>query len=265
MRFVGLVLILLTALVSAHEVTIIFKNFEGYAQLKIYNKTELIFDAPISSGAIFELPADSYIFEVSAMNKTFLKELEVNSDQILEFNLAFTNSTDVLSITIHSLVLQDRVEEVIIVSNSADLNFEGDLTIPMPEFRNLQILSSNLDFIEAILFNGSLVFRSLLVAERSSGNILISYNLVSNVMKRDLRNERIMLISLVEVEDYENLTKTFKEMGGQKVTVFEGNGSFSIRFRFNTQIQIFYIIILIISISAFLIFFTKRTRWEDEG
>ncbi|MCS7118890.1 MAG: hypothetical protein RMH75_02475 [Archaeoglobaceae archaeon] len=265
MRCVEISLLILIVIFtsSAYEITVILRNFDDVAELRIFNSSGLFLELMVSSGDVLSLPSGEYTFELIALNKTFLKDIIIERDEVLDFNLGFTNSTDVLSITIHTVVFQDyKVEEIIIVSNTADVNFEGNLTIPIPEIKNLQIISSDFDFINAFALEHYLIFESLLIAENSSGSIRIVYILSNDFMEREIKGEKILIMPLVEVEDYKNLTKYSKKLGGNFVTVFEGNSSYFIKFRFLGQFPIVYLAIFTISTTVFLIFFGKRGRWQ---
>ncbi|MEM0022882.1 MAG: hypothetical protein QXK44_04950, partial [Archaeoglobaceae archaeon] len=138
MRFVGLSLVFLilvgVQLTEGYEVSIVLKNYDGFGDLRVKNESTTIFEGRILSGQAISLPAGNYTFELNALGKVFIKILRVEKNETLAFNLGFTNSSDFLGIRIHSVVFEDAtVEEIIIISNGADLNFEGDLRIPLPE------------------------------------------------------------------------------------------------------------------------------------
>uniref|UniRef100_A0A7J2TJV3 Uncharacterized protein n=1 Tax=Archaeoglobus fulgidus TaxID=2234 RepID=A0A7J2TJV3_ARCFL len=149
------------------------------------------------------------------------------------------------------------MDEIIIVSNRGDLNFEGDLAIPMPKISGFKLLSSNLDFLDFFISDGKLVFESLLVADNSSGSIRIAYILEGDTMERKLAGEKVLLIPLAEVEDFKNLEIAF--VGGQKV--YEGIGSYWIKFRFSS-FQFAHIAIFIASLALFLILLSNRGGWK---
>lgn len=270
MRFVEVSLLFLLAVAiqfaEGYEVTITIKNYDGFADLRVKNESATLFEGKILSGNVISLPVGNYTFELSAMNKFFIKNLRVEKNDELEFNLGFTNSSDVLSVRIHSIVFEDTsVEEILIISNRADLNFEGDLEIPLPEVENLQIVSSNLDFLDAIFSGNSLVFKSLLVSENASGSIRIAYFLPKGVMERDLGEKRIMIAPLAEVEEFKGLNKSFVEMGGRKVPILEGSGKIYAKFKFEKPLPISLLAIPLISMAVFMIFFSRRGGWSDEG
>jgi hypothetical protein len=264
MRYAGFSILILLFVANAADVTFILKNYDNYAELKIFNASGVVFEGKVGSGDILKLNPGFYRFELSALNKTFVKEVNVSSDQVLEFNLGFTNSTEFLEITIHSIVFQGGyVEEVILISNNGDLNFDGNLAISLPEISNIQILSSSLDFLESFVSGDKLIFESLLIAEKSNGTIRIAYTLKDNTMKRELRNERVILIPLVEIEDFKNLEKEYMEIGGQKVIVYQGNGSFWVKFKFSS-FPFAYVAIFLASSAVFLVFFTNRGGWDEK-
>ncbi|MCS7131029.1 MAG: hypothetical protein NZ872_06390, partial [Archaeoglobaceae archaeon] len=130
-------LLLLLIPVHGFEITVILNNYDGDATLRVFNDTSLIFEREVNSGDVLMLQKGNYTFELNALNKTFIKRLNVESDQRLEFNLGFTSSTENLKIMLHSIVAQNgSVDEVIVITNRGKENFEGDLEIPMPAFTN---------------------------------------------------------------------------------------------------------------------------------
>lgn len=266
MRLERLSLLLLLLLpVQGYEITIILTNYDSSATLTVYNGTEAVFHDLVLSGDRISLPEGNYTFELNALNKKFIKKLQINKDETLEFNLGFTRSLDNLSVMLHTSVLQNgSVDEVIVVVNSGGLNFEGDLTIPMPEFTKLQIISKNLDFLSLEASNNSITFKSLLVPENASGSIRIGYNLPSNEIVRNLGNERVILIPFAEVLEYRNLSYKLQEFDGEKIPLLEGNGSYYVKFKFieYSVSPIALIAILLISASLFLFFFEKRGKWK---
>ena len=270
MRFVGLSLVFLILVgvqpTEGYEVSIVLKNYDGFADLRVKNESTTIFEGRILSGQAISLPAGNYTFELNALGKVFIKILRVEKNETLAFNLGFTNSSDFLGIRIHSVVFEDAtVEEIIIISNGADLNFEGDLRIPLPEVENLQIISTNLDFLDASLDENAIVFKSLLVPDNASGTIRIAYILSKSAMERDLGGKRIIIVPLVEVEEFSGLNKTFVEMGGGKILVFEGSGNIYAKFRFAKPFPFSLLSIPLISLAVFMIFFSKRGGWSDES
>lgn len=268
MRFAELSLVFLIFLgiqiAEGYEVVVFLKNYNDFAELRVKNESATLFEGKIISGQVISLPAGNYTFELNAMGKVFIKDLTLERNETLEFNLGFTNSSDVLRVRIHSVVFEDAVEEIIIVSNDATLNFEGDLRIPLPEVKNLQILSTNLDFLEASFDGNAIVFKSLLVPENASGSIRIAYVLSKGVMERDLGDKRIMIAPLVEVEEFRGLNKTFVEMRGEKILVLEGSGNIYVKFK-STKPFLHFLSIFFISFAVFMVFFSKRGGWGDEN
>ncbi|MEM0203094.1 MAG: hypothetical protein QXO16_03820 [Archaeoglobaceae archaeon] len=268
MRFVGLSLLILIGVQFAggYEVAVVLKNYDGFADLRVKNESATVFEGKVLSGQAISLPAGNYTFELNAMDKVFIKSLRVEKNETLEFNLGFTNSSDVLSVRIHSIVFEDAtVEEIIIISNDADLNFEGDLRIPLPEVESLQVISANLDFLDASFDGNAIVFKSLLVPDNASGTIRIAYVLPKGVMERDLGEKRIIIAPLVEAEELRGLNKTFVEMSGKKILVLEGSGNVYAKFKFAKPFPYSLLSIPLISLAVFMIFFSKRGGWSNEG
>lgn len=267
MRFAGLSVLLLICIQLAfgYEVRIVLKNYDGEADLVVREDARTIFEGKISSGKTISLPAGSYTFEARAMDKVLVKDLRVEKDEKLEFNFGFTNSSDVLRIKLHSIVFDDAtVEEIVMISNNADLNFEGDLSIPLPKIDNLQVVSSNLDFLDASFEGDAIVFKSLLVPEKGSGGIRIVYVLSGEAMERNLGDKRIVIAPLVEVEEFRGLNGTWVEMEGERFWVLEGSGNVYVKFKF-AKFPYSLLSIPLISFAVFMIFFSKRGGWSDEN
>ncbi|MCS7143486.1 MAG: hypothetical protein NZ879_00500 [Archaeoglobaceae archaeon] len=267
MRLKGLSLLLLILLpAQGFEITIILNNYEKEAMLRIFNDTALLFEGTVISGDIITIPEGNYTLELNALNKTFIKRLNVDSDKRVEFNLGFTSSTEDLTIMLHSIVAQNgSVDEVIIISNRGKENFEGNLTIPMPIFSNLQIIAKNLDFLDLETSMSSITFNSLLVPENGSGSIRIAYDLATDEMKRELKKERVIIIPIAEVLEYQNLSYKIEDFNEEKIILLEGNGSYYIKFKFveYSESPLPLVAIILISISLFLLFFEKRGRWKE--
>lgn len=267
MRLKELSLILLLLIpVQGYEVTVLLKNYEGIAMLKIYNETGVFFSGNVYSGETISLPAGNYTFELGALNKTFIKKLEIAGNEGVEFNLGFTSSTENLSLMLHSSVAENgSVDEVIVIVNKGEMNFEGDLVIPMPAFNNLLILAKNLDFLDYEVLDDAIVFKSLLVPENGSGSIRITYDLASEEMARNLGKERVIIIPIAEVLEYRNLTYKIEDFGGEKIALLEGNGSYYVKFRFvdYSLSPLVFFAILLISASLFYLFFERRGNWEE--
>lgn len=257
--------ILLIIPVQGLEVVLVLKNYDGEANLKIFNESGLLVEKTVSSKKIISLPEGNYTFELNALNKTFIKRLALKSDETLEFNLGFTNSTQNLNVMLHTIINQNgSVDEIIVVSNRGDLNFEGDLEVPMPAFSNLQVIATNLDFLSLETSSVSITFKSLLVPENGSGSIRIAYNLASEEMERNLRSERVMIIPLAEIIEYRNLSYNVREFDGGVSVILEGNGSYYLKLKFAeyTLSPLALIAIFLISASLFFVFFERRGRWE---
>ncbi len=267
MRLKGLSLLLLLLIpVQGYEVTVILKNYDSGALLSISNGKEAVFSGLVFSGDRIPVEGGNYTFELSALNKTFIKKLRVEENQTVEFNLGFTNSTEFLAVTFHASVLRNgSVDEVIVVTNRGELNFEGDLTIPMPAFTNFQLITNSLDFLSIEVLNESITFRSLLVPENESGIIRIAYTLPTEEMIRKLSGERVVIIPDAEVLEYRNLSYREQQFNGERIGLLEGNGSYYVKFRFLDYSVSFISLaaILLISASLFLVFFERRGRWGE--
>lgn len=259
-------LILLLIPVQGLEVVVFLKNYDGEANLTIYNETGFFLGKNIRSGEIISLPEGNYTFELNALNKTFIKRLALKGNETIEFNLGFTNSTQKLSVMLHSIINQNgSVDEIIVVSNRGNMNFEGDLEVPMPAFTNLQLIATNLDFLSIETSGSSVTFKSLLVPENGSGSIRIAYNLASDEMERNLTNERVMIIPLAEIIEYRNLSYNVREFDGSVSVILEGNESYYLKLKFAeySLSPIVMLAIFLISASLFFVFFERRGRWKE--
>ncbi|TDA29269.1 MAG: hypothetical protein DSO00_04695 [Archaeoglobi archaeon] len=267
MQLKGLSLLLLLLIpVQGYEITVLLKNYDSTAMLTVYNETETVFSGLVLSGDRISLEAGNYTLELNALNKTFIKKLQVEENQTVEFNLGFTNSTEFLTLMLHAGVLRNgSVDEVIVVTNKGNLNFEGDLAIPMPAFTNLQIITKSLDFLSIEFSNDSITFKSLLVPENESGIIRIAYTLESDEMVRNLSNVRVVIIPDAEVLEYRNLTYREQVFEGERIPLLEGNGSYYVKFKFldYSISPIALAAILLISGSLFLVFFERRGGWKE--
>ncbi|MEM1576233.1 MAG: hypothetical protein QXT98_01810 [Archaeoglobaceae archaeon] len=259
-------LMLLIIPVQGLEVVVILKNYDGDANLRIFNESGLFAEKTVKSGEILTLPEGNYTFELNALNKTFIKRLALKSNETLEFNLGFTNSTQNLNVMLHTIINQNgSVDEIIVVSNRGDLNFEGDLEVQMPAFSNLQVIATNLDFLSLDISSSSITFRSLLVPENGSGSIRIAYTLASEEIERNLTAERVMIIPLAEIIEYRNLSYNIREFDREASVILEGSGSYYLKLKFAeySESPIVLISIFLISASLFFIFFERRGRWKE--
>ncbi|MEM1579091.1 MAG: hypothetical protein QXK70_06720 [Archaeoglobaceae archaeon] len=271
MRLEGLSLLFLFIIATAHgfEITVYLKNYDGKAMLNVFNDSKRILEKEISSGEVISLPEGNYTFTIFALNKSFVKKVAVTKNQDLDFNLGFTDDSSILSFSFHTIVKNDMsVDEIIIVNNTANLNFEGDVAIQISNFSDLQLLSSNLDFLDLIIQKDSILFKSLLVAEKSSDSIRISYKLTLDSINRDfngIKVERAIIITNAEVLDYNGLSYKETIYGDEKIRILEGNGSYYVKFKFYNIPNISFAIIAIgiICGSIFFLFFANRGRWEE--
>lgn len=271
MRLKGLSLLFLAIIATAHgfEITVYFKNYDGKAMLNVFRDSETILKKEISSGDIISLPEGNYTFTIFALNKSFVKNVSVTKNEDLFFNLGFTNDISVLTFNFHTIVEKDMsVDEIITVNNTANLNFEGDVAIPISNFSDLHVISSNLDFLDFIIEKDFIVFKSLLVAEKSSDSIRVSYKLTSDSISRDfdeIKVERAIIITNAEVFDYNGVSYREAIYGNEKIRILEGNESYYVKFKFYNLPSISFpmIAIIIICASIFFFFFAKRGRWEE--
>jgi hypothetical protein len=270
-----LVVLLPQVLISqslAYTVNISIKGYDGEALLNV-TSADLTMSRGVKTGSKIELPEGLYVFSLFALNKTFQKEVNLTKNTTLTFNLLFTNSTENLPLIRHIIVYsstQIDVYEILLITNSGDRNFEGNISVPLPDHRNLNVKESTLSFITADDMGDRINFYDIIVPANDSGRITFSYSLKSNVFKiSDSEKQRLMLLSALPVEEYMNLSyKGIQEFGGQRYRVFEGNiTKCSLVFGGEKGAKVdpvALIGILIISASLFFYLKSKSSRWEDE-
>lgn len=264
-----LVITALTAIpCSAYTVNISIVGYDGIANLTV-SSSNYTLTKQVKSGDRIDLPEGNYTFSLFALNKTFQKVVSLTKNTTLNFNLLFTNSTENLSVIRHIIVYsttQIDVYDLIIITNSDSRNFEGNLSIPLPEHENLRIEYATLSFISSDVKEGEIRFIDIIIPANDSGEVAIFYSLTNNTFRIDgQERELFMLLSALPLEKYENLTyKGVREFGGQKYSILEGNiTSFNIIFgsekaRENTLVLAG---ILLLSASLFLYLRGRSGRW----
>ncbi len=269
MRLVVAVILLL-ALSSpalAYSVTIIIKGYEDKALLNVSGETNL--SEYVSSGDQILLPEGNYTFRLFAMNKTFEKDVRVGNNITVSFDLRFTNRTDNLSLTRHIIVYGGiDVMEVLMITNSGTVNFEGDLAVALPDYSGLTISDATLSFLDVKVDNRKLVLRDIIVPKNESGSVTYTYRLKTNVLSfNDSRKFRVLLLSTIPVTDVYGLEfKGNEEFKGKKFDVYEGYTD-SCRVVFSSERSVtvnptVLLGILVLSTAIFLYFRSRSGGWR---
>ncbi len=274
---VALVVVLLSQVLTfqasvsqAYTVNISIKGYDGEAMLNV-TSTDFTMSGEVKNGSKIELSEGFYIFRLFALNKTFQKEVNLTKNTTLTFNLLFTNTTENLSLIRHIIVYSPtQIYEILLIINSGDRNFEGDISVPLPDHSNLNIEESTLSFISVDDIGERINFYDVIVPASDSGRITFSYSLKSNVFKiSGSEKQRLMILSALPVEEYTNLSyKGLQEFGGRKYMVFEGNVTkCSLVFGGEGRVKIDAVAligILIISASLFFYLRSRSGKREEE-
>ncbi len=211
------------------SVTVILDGYSGNATLDVIGKN---FSASydVHNGSVLQLEPGNYEFRLYAMNKTFVKRLNVTGEEAVTFNMRFTNSTKNIEIFYHTLIFASNgiaVSEVLIFNNTGDENFEGDVAIPMPGCEDLRIESSSLSYVDAEFLNGSLVFKDLLIPADGGGQITLSYRLKENIFERNGTGAKFVIFTSLGVESFEGLRyEGNRSFGGTNFDVYGGEDSY---------------------------------------
>lgn len=242
-------------------ITIILLGYDGTANLTVAG----VGTFEVTNGTEIFLEKGTYTFELHALNKVFVKEAK-GTDEYLVFNLKFTNSTEKISIFYHT-ILSSTVTEVIVLTNNGEDNFEGNLTVPLPNFRNLAVKSSNLDFLSYILEKESITFNYLLIPANGSGQIVVSYELNSNVFYRNGRSASFMVLTDLDLENFEGLTfQEERTLHGTSFKIFYGEDSeYYVKFKSKMLVEYNLLALLAILLSSaiiFIHFYEKKGKWK---
>lgn len=226
--------------------------------------TDFTMSGEVKNGGKIELSEGFYIFRLFALNKTFQKEVNLTKNTTLTFNLLFTNTTENLSLIRHIIVYSPtQIYEILLIINSGDRNFEGDISVPLPDHSNLNIEESTLSFISVDDVGERINLYDVIVPANDSGRITFSYSLKSNVFKIiSSEKQRLMILSALPVEEYKNLSyKGLQEFGGRKYMVFEGNVTkCSLAFGGEGRVKIDAVALIGILITSASLFFYLRSR-----
>lgn len=264
-----LLLIMAGTVASANEfsVQIFTKGYNGTAELSIigenFSKVETV-----KNGSVLSLPPGNYTLKLFALNKTFVENLELDSNKTITFNLLFTNKTEKLSVIRH-VIIQPSLEvlEIVLMTNSGQANFEGDITIPLPEHSGLEVSDSSLSFLGAYESNGKLILEKIIVPANSTGKVSIIYKLTKPVFSLpNLENQTIFILTVLPVVNQSNITFLgVQKFGGVDYSVYRCKSDCALEFKAKPEIKMdktSAFLILAASGSLFLFLFSKRGGWE---
>ncbi len=267
----AIMILLCISTATAYQVTFVIKGYSGKVELNA-TSPNFSYKGEIANGSVVNLPNGTYSLKIYAMNKTFEKIVNVSRNMTVTFNLAFTNSTANLSTFYHVLVYPTSkgfgVEEVIIITNNGTKNYEGNFTVPLPDYTSFSIDTSSLSFMGYDLSKNSVTFRDLIVPANSTGQIAVIYNLKSNVFELKLkRPTRLMLLTSARVLAAHGLEYMgAKNFGGTTFQVYEGYSRYYMA-EFGENVRVFISSpaiagIILVAGSIFLYFHEKSGGWK---
>ncbi len=257
--------------VSSAKLTVLVENYDGMVNLTL-RSGNFSLNSSFAGKTILDVPEGDYFAYLSAMNLTFVKRVNVTENTTLTFNLAFSSDPGILSISYHTVIYPAEggfeVTDVVIVRNTADVNFRGNLTIPLPDCRNLRVVSSSLSYMSYVPL-GNITFTDLLVAEKSEGQITLRYSLSGSRFERSVENATVFVMTPAKIGSF---SKNLKDLGvrtfsGRSFRVLAGNvtGTYYVDLVMNRQIDLNPIAIagiVLISGSVFLALMERRGRWK---
>lgn len=262
-------------LISAvFNLTISVENAENHVLLNVSSE-DFVYTSPILKNITLKVPRGKYLIQVDYQNITYIKRVNVTKDTFVRFNLATSNNTSILSLSYHTLIIPTshgfNVQEVYIIKNNKDINFDGDLAIYLPECTDLKIISSTLSFSKFELSKHRLIIKNLLVAGNGGGQIFVSYSLTSNLFERELltNTDKVMIFTNAEVTEKSDglIDKGVREFGNSKFRVLEGKpeGNYFVKLKSETEIKLNPLAlagISLIACSVFLLLYEKRGGWK---
>ncbi|WP_456329117.1 hypothetical protein [Archaeoglobus sp.] len=271
MRKLALFLLLITAGIVASSanqfsVQIFTKGYNGTAELNIlgenFSKVETV-----KNGSVLSLPPGNYTLKLFALNKTFVEDLKLDGNKTITFNLLFTNKTENLSVIRH-VIIQPNLEvlEIILITNSGEANFEGDIAIPLPQHSGLEITDSSLSFLDLLKVDGKLILEKIIVPANSTGDVSITYKLTKPFFSLATKNQTILVLTTLPVVNQSNVSYLgVKQFSGEDYSVYRCESDCTLEFKAEPEIRVdktSAVLIIAASGLLFLYFFTKRGGWE---
>jgi hypothetical protein len=258
---------LLTVQAAELHFQVFIKEYNGTAELGIFGEN-LSKVETVKNGSIISLPAGNYTLTLFALNKTFVKDLRLDSNKTVTFNLLFTNRTENLSMMRHAIVQPSlEVFEIALITNSGGENFEGDLAIPLPEHTGLKISDSSLSFLDFSDLNGNLTLKKLIVPANSTGEVSITYRLVKPKLSLSgAENQTVLIFTTLPVTNQSNAAyRGVQQFKGVDYSVYQCKTKCVLEFKVEPEIKIdktSAFVILTASALIFIYLFTKRGGWE---
>lgn len=246
-------------------IPIVIEGYEDFANLTVVGEN-FSGNFIVKNGSFLDLNPGSYDIWLSAMNKSFYKKVNTSEVEKLYFNLRFTNSSEFIKISYHTVLYYSNgflVSEVVFLNNTANENFEGDVTIPMPDFHDLRI-SSSLSYINYEVSDSSLKFVDLLIPANGRGQIILSYRLNSDVFYRDGRNSDYVLFTNLEVKSSEGLEYLGeRSFQGSTFSVYAGRDSvYRLHLTQKSPNLLPVLGIILASAGIFMLFYSKKGGWK---
>lgn len=271
MRKLALFLLLITAgivVASANQfsVQIFTKGYNGTAELNIlgenFSKVETV-----KNGSVLSLPPGNYTLKLFALNKTFVEDLKLDGNKTITFNLLFTNKTENLSVIRH-VIIQPNLEvlEIVLITNSGQANFEGDVTIPLPQHSGLEITDSSLSFLDVPEVDGKLILEKIIVPANSTGEISITYKLAKPFFSlATIENQSIFILTTLPVIKQNNTSYLgVKQFSGEDYSVYRCKSDCTLEFKAEPEIKVdktSAVLIIAASGLLFLYLLSKRGGW----
>lgn len=272
MRKLALFLLLITAGIAAaspneFNVQIFIKGYNTTAELSIigenFSKVETV-----KNGSALSLPPGNYTLKLFALNKTFVENLKLDGNKTITFNLLFTNKTENLSVMRH-VIIQPNLEvlEILLIKNTGEANFEGDLAIPLPQHSGLEITDSSLSFLDVLEVDGKLILEKIIVPANSRGEVSITYKLTKPVFSLpNIENQTILVLTTLPVVKQSNASYLgVKQFSGEDYSVYRCESDCTLEFKAEPEIRVdktSAVLIIATSGLLFLYLFSKRGGWE---
>lgn len=262
-KFAAIALLMLISVAKADQaVVVLIDGYQGSAELEIrgenFLKTELV-----ENGSTIFLPKGNYTLMLFAMNKTFVKDLNVEENTTIKFNLLFTESREKVDLFRHVIIQPNfDVFEYLIFSNSGEENYEGDFFVSLPEHENLKISDSELSFISVKEIPRGVMFEKLIVPANTTATIRIEYRLKNANFEVENGKDRVMILTTLRASELRNMSYA----GGVNYNVYVANGSScSAVFMSSFEVSVEPGIMLSVFASSallFLYFYSRRGGWD---